>query len=99
MLVVAGRIPVQPERREDAVRLALEVGQATRAEPGCRSYRFYGDLDDPNTFFVFEEWDDEVALGRHFETPHMAKFMQEAPGLVAGAFEITRYEVSSAAAM
>jgi len=99
MLVVAGRIPVKPERREEAVRLALEVAEATCAESGCRSYRFYGDLADPNVFFIFEEWDDEAALGRHFQTPHMAKFMQEAPGLVAGAFEITRYEVSSAAPM
>jgi quinol monooxygenase YgiN len=99
MLVVAGRIPVKAERRADAVRLALAVAAATRAEPGCRAYRFYADLDDPNTFVIFEEWEDEAALGRHFETPHMATFMQEAPALVAGAFEITRYEVSSAAPM
>jgi len=99
MLVVAGRIPVKAERREDAVRLALEVAEATRAESGCRSYRFYGDLEDPNAFFIFEEWDDEAALGRHFATPHMAKFLQEAPELVSGAFEITRYEISSAAPM
>ena len=62
MLVIAGRIRVKPARREDAVRLALDVARETVQEPGCRSYRFYGDLEDPALFFIFEEWDGPDAL-------------------------------------
>ena len=70
MLVVAGRIRVKPERREEAVRLALDVARETVKEAGCRSYRFYGDLEDPGVLFVFEQWDDQVELTHHFTTPH-----------------------------
>ena len=99
MLVIAGRIRVKPARREDVVRLALDVARETVQEPGCRSYRFYGDLEDPALFFVFEEWDGPDALAAHFTTPHMARFMGEVSALVAGPLEITRYEVSSAGPM
>jgi quinol monooxygenase YgiN len=97
MLVIAGRIPVKPERREDAVRLARDVARETVKEPGCRSYRFWADLEDPGLFFVFEEWEDADALTRHFTTPHMQVFMTKIPDLVAGAPEIKRYEVASVA--
>jgi len=99
MLVVAGRIVVKPERRADAVRLALEVAAATRGEAGCLSYRFFSDLDDPNRFFVFEEWRDAAALELHFTTPHMATFLEQVPGLIAAPPEITRYEIAASAPM
>ena len=99
MLVIAGRIRVKPERREDAVRLALDVSRETVKEAGCRSYRFYADLEDPGLFFLFEEWDGPDALARHFATPHMARFMSEAPALLAGGIEINRYEVTSVSPM
>lgn len=94
MLVVAGRVPVRADRRADAVAAALKMAAATQAEPGCRSYRFYCDLADPNTFFIFEEWEDEAALAAHFQTPHMAEFNAAIPTMVAGPPSIDRYEVS-----
>ena len=39
MIVVAGTVRVRPERREEGVRLALEMAEATRAEAGCLAYR------------------------------------------------------------
>ena len=99
MLVIAGRIRVKPERREDAVRLALDVSRETVKEAGCRSYRFYADIEDPGLFFLFEEWDGPEALEKHFATPHMARFMTEAPALLAGGIEINRYEVSAVSKM
>jgi len=99
MIVVAGRIRVKAEERSQAVRVALRMAEATRAEPGCVSYRFYADLTDPNTFFLFEEWESDEALARHFQTPHMAEFQQQIPRFVAGPFEIKRYVVESAVGM
>src|SRR5512145_3354054 len=96
MLVVAGRVQVKAELRADAVRVALEMARATQAEAGCRSYRFYSDLEDPNTFFIFEEWEDEAALMQHFTTPHMAAFQRELPRFLAGAPSIMRYQVAAA---
>jgi quinol monooxygenase YgiN len=99
MLVIAGQIRIKPERRDDAVRLALDVARETVKEQGCRSYRFYADLEDPGLFFIFEEWDGPEALERHFTTPHMARFMTEVPALVGGEIDIKRYEVGAVSKM
>ena len=94
MIVVAGSVPVRPDRRDEAVRVALTMAEATRAEKGCLSYRFYADLADPNTFLIFEEWESDEALATHFATEHMRVFREALPGLVGGAPAIHRYVVS-----
>jgi quinol monooxygenase YgiN len=99
MIVIAGKIQVRPERREEAVRAALAMAEATRREQGCVSYTFYGDLVDQGTFFLFEEWESDAALAAHFQTEHMARFQQQVPALLAAPPTIKRYVVESAAAM
>ena len=93
MIVVAGTVRVKAEKRETAVRAALAMAEATRAEPGCLTYRFSADLADPMTFSIFEEWADEEALARHFATEHMAAFRRAIPDVVAGPAVIKRYVV------
>ena len=99
MIVIAGRVRVRAERRDDAARIALRMAEATRAEPGCVEYRFSGDLADPTVFYLFEHWESAEALQRHFETPHMAEFRKHLPGLLAGPTTVQRYEVTSVAPM
>ena len=99
MIVIAGKIQIRPERREEAARAARAIAEATRREQGCVSYGFYGDLADPGTFFLFEEWESDAALAAHFQTPHMARFQEQVPSLLAAPPTIRRYVVESAAAM
>ena len=99
MIVIAGNIKVRPERREEAVRAALAMVEATRREQGCVSYAFYGDLVEQGTFFLFEEWESDAALAAHFQTEHMARFQQQVPALLAGPPTIKRYVVESAVGM
>jgi quinol monooxygenase YgiN len=98
-VVIAGTVAVRPERREEAIRAARAMVEATRAEPGCSAYRFSIDLVDPNTVHIFEEWESEDALARHFATPHMARFQEVLPTVLAGAVTLRRYVVASAGAM
>jgi quinol monooxygenase YgiN len=95
MLVVAGTVKVKPETRADAVQAALKMARATQAEAGCTSYRFYSDLEDPNTFLIFEQWESEAALMAHFQTPHMAEFNAAIPRFLAAPPSINRYDVGA----
>lgn len=95
MLVVAGKIPVQADKVEEAKAAATIMAQATQQEEGCLEYHFYSNVEDPTTFLVFERWESDEALAAHFKTPHMAEFRQKLPDLVAGAGEIYKYYVSS----
>ena len=99
MVVIAGSVAVRSERREEAIRVARTMAAATRTEPGCVAYRFSSDLDDPNTLLIFEEWESEDALARHFQTPHLAAFREARPGLLGGAPGLKRYVVASATSM
>ena len=95
MLVIAGSIQIDPARREAAIAAATEVMRETRQEPGCISYTFSADLGDPGLFLLFEEWQDQAALDRHFKTPHMARFQQAIAGLGVKGMKIQRYVVES----
>ncbi len=41
----------------------------SRAEAGCIAYDWSVDPLDVGTIHVFEEWESEAALGRHFKHP------------------------------
>jgi quinol monooxygenase YgiN len=99
MIVIAGTIAVKPERQEEARQRALRMAEATQNEVGCITYQFYADLADPNIFFIFEEWETEDALNKHFQTEHMKEFQQHLPGLLAGGLNVKRYTVQSVTKM
>jgi quinol monooxygenase YgiN len=95
MIIVSGEIKITPTAREATLAAAREMALATQAEDGCISYMFYASVADENIIRVFEEWQSDEALQRHFETPHMAKFMAKLPELVAGPADVKRYEVNN----
>lgn len=96
MIIVSGRVAIQPERREEAVEAIARVVSVTKTEAGCNAYDFYADLADPNTFLVYEEWESEGALNAHLQAPHTTAFLQAVPTFIAGPPAINRYEVASA---
>src|SRR5262245_14067883 len=99
MIVIAGSVRVKADKRDEALQAAVRMMEATRAEPGCRAYRFSTDLTDPTLVHLFEEWDDEQALAAHFATPHMAEFQRVLPAVLAGGLDLKRYVVTSAGPM
>jgi quinol monooxygenase YgiN len=92
VILVTATVRVNPERRAEAVRAAIAMAAATRAEAGCREYRFAIDVEDPDRVLLFEAWESEEALARHFQTPHMSAFQAALPGLLAAAPEVRRWD-------
>ena len=97
MIVIAGYIQMDPDKREPAEVAAREMMEATRREPGCISYTMSADLSDRGRFYIFEEWKDGAALDAHFAAPHMARFREAAAGLGIREMKVQRYEVASVA--
>ncbi len=83
MIIVTAEMRCNPgseQAFEDAVRAVLEK---TRPEPGCTSYVAMRDIEDPSTYYFFEEWEDKGALRAHFGQPHLAEFQAAAKDCVA----------------
>ena len=84
MIAATVRLVVQPTRRTELLRrVREEMFEQTRAEPGCRSYRFYQDVEDENAFSFVEEWASWDALDAHFRSAHVDRFLAAVPDLVS----------------
>jgi quinol monooxygenase YgiN len=84
MIAVTLRLVARAETREELARRVREdLLGPTRQEPGCISYRFYQDIEDPNAFSFVELWQDYDALDGHFRSAHVGAFLGRLPDLVA----------------
>ena len=81
MIVVQGDFIVKEGKRDEAIAAMVAVQQAVeRDEAGCIRYSFYADLENPNKFIVYEEWETREHLMAHSSRenppPHMVPFRQ-----------------------
>jgi quinol monooxygenase YgiN len=99
MIVVHASVPVDPERREEALDRVEDLLAETRAEEGVIDYRAATDLDDSNVVRFFERYEDEAALEAHVESDHYREWMDALPNLLDGdldAVGVTQFVVEEA---
>lgn len=91
MLTILVLIPAKPGRA-DALDAALKSLLApTRKEQGCISYDAHRSNDDPNLFMMYETWESQAALDKHFEQPHMKDAIAQLPDLVEGGLNLQKF--------
>ncbi len=95
MILIAGKISLDPAKKDEATAAAIEMMEATRAEAGNIEYAFTWDLVEDGLLRVIEQWEDQAALDAHFEAPHMATFTGKMGSLGLTGMEVTKHEVSS----
>jgi quinol monooxygenase YgiN len=95
MIVVVGRVRTDADKRDQLVRIGQAVAAASRAEPGCISYRVYEDTELENEFVFVEEWESSEELQRHFATPHVDEFMQAIPATVVAPPDVKFHTIAS----
>ena len=89
-LRVVAHLRARPDRTDDLKQLLQGLVEPTRNEPGCRSYELHQNVENPAEFTFVEEWDDEAALGAHFETPHVRRALEKAPDLLAAELDLRK---------
>lgn len=92
MLLLVVHVHLQPGHENAFLDLARAMLDPSRAEPGCISYMFTQDPDDPAHIVFVEEWDDQAALDAHFATPHFQNFAQKAAEHFAGPPQLSAYD-------
>ncbi|MEZ4863971.1 MAG: putative quinol monooxygenase [Caldilineaceae bacterium] len=95
MIIIGGDMKVKPEQREAAVQAFVRMANASQAEAGCITYEFSADLEEADTFHLFEVWENEETLAAHGQTAHMAAFRQEM-GQYRVSANIKRYRAEAA---
>lgn len=67
---------------------------ASREEPGCLDYVVTADPAEPGRVLVFERWQSEDDLVKHFRTPHIAEFRAAVADYPRKARQLHRYFVA-----
>ncbi|MEH1097801.1 putative quinol monooxygenase [Micromonospora sp. CPCC 205561] len=62
MLIVAGSLYVDPDRREAYLADCVEVVRQARSAPGCVDFAISADLVEPGRINVYERWESETRL-------------------------------------
>ena len=70
MIIIAGTVDVDPDRRDAALEAGRPHMEATRQFPGCIDYVWSADLLVPGRIYVFERWESTDTLAAHFEGPY-----------------------------
>lgn len=74
-------IDVQPDKREQFLKIMLELLNEAQKEEGCFEYTLWADLKSPNCFVLHEEYKDDAAFKTHQQSAHFQKFVKERTAL------------------
>ncbi len=82
LLTVIAHMRAAPGKREE-LRAALEglVGP-TSQEQGYVNYDLHQGLEDPDAFFLYENWESGEDLDTHLAAPHLREFAARIPELL-----------------
>uniref|UniRef100_A0A7S4JE53 ABM domain-containing protein n=1 Tax=Odontella aurita TaxID=265563 RepID=A0A7S4JE53_9STRA len=70
---VNAKVSIVPERREEFLNIIKEDQKLTLAnEPGSIQFVVGEDKESTNTFYLFEQYENEEAFGAHGKAPHYA---------------------------
>lgn len=93
MIVLHASLPIDPDKREEALELAEELVEQSNQEPGVREYSATIDIQDENTIRFFEHYVDGAAFEAHTQSEHFQKFEERLPDILAGEPEIIRFDI------
>ncbi|MDX1672064.1 MAG: putative quinol monooxygenase [Balneolaceae bacterium] len=91
-LHVIARLKAKEDKRNELRSLLSGLVSLTREEPGCLSYELLENMNNELEFTFVEEWRDEQALSKHFETDHIQNAIEMFPELVDGDLRLTKYQ-------
>jgi quinol monooxygenase YgiN len=94
MIVIAGKITVDPANKDEATAAAIEMMEATHKEPGNVEYAFTWDLVEDGCLRVIEQWASQDDLDLHFKEPHMSTFTTKLGACGMTGMDVKKFEVS-----
>ena len=71
-LVSATRIRVRPENRRELCLTISSLLDQIRREDSCRTYVFYGEVEDQNSLMLISECDTPTAWENHLKSDNFA---------------------------
>ena len=93
MICVAVNYLIKTGHEDEAVSFFAQLTPPTRAERGCRMYHAHRSTTDPRRFFLYEQYDDQVALDDHRSSAHFEQYVKQGLFLILDSREPELYEL------
>ncbi|HEY4386348.1 MAG TPA: antibiotic biosynthesis monooxygenase family protein, partial [Ktedonobacteraceae bacterium] len=74
--VVAALWKAKPGKAEIVAEVIETMTPLSRQEPGCLYYQAQRSIDDPDLFFLYEQYTDPAAYEAHMATPHFEEHVR-----------------------
>ncbi len=75
--VVCATWKVKPGEDETVMELLGRISRASAEEPGCLLFRVHRSVEDPSTFFLYEQYESEAAFQAHAASDHVRHLVLE----------------------
>lgn len=73
-VILHATFTARPDQADAVAALIRDYGTLVRTEPGNVLFEVTRLRDDPQRFFVYEEYEDEASFHGHLGTPYGAEF-------------------------
>jgi quinol monooxygenase YgiN len=75
--VVAAKWRAHPGQAERLLEVIQEMIPLSRAEPDCVFYQAHRSEEDPNLFFLYEQYTDAAGYEAHMDSEHFTRLVKE----------------------
>lgn len=93
MIKIVAKISVKPECKEEFLKVAATLVEASQAEEGNIAYNLHEDIANPNSLAFIEIWKDQAAIDFHNQTEHFISAGEKFGSLCAAPMDIALYKV------
>ena len=83
MILINIRMQIRPEKMDEWLAVAHAYSKDVNSEEGCLFFNFSRSISDENEFICIEGFKDAEAGATHVRQPHVKKFFEVTPDLVA----------------
>ena len=87
MLTVIAKFRARKDKVEETKRILGDLVVPSLLEEGCLQYDLHQCKDEPHTFFLYENWADDICLERHLNY-YRSDFHEESKGFLQSPMEI-----------
>jgi quinol monooxygenase YgiN len=90
LITVIAHMRAKPGRQQQ-LREALEgLIDTTSKEPGYVNYDLHQGIEDPDLFYLYENWESVDTHETHMQAPHLQQFASIVDDLVDGGLTVVR---------
>ena len=74
--VVSAKWRAKPGAEQRLAEICEEMTAPSRDEPGNRFYQAHRSPDDPQLFYLYEQYEDEAAYEAHMDSEHFTRLVK-----------------------